>query len=72
MEKRLEDTAGKGEGGPNWESSIETDTLPCVKWIASGNLLYDAGNSNLVLCDNLKEWDGVGGGRETQVNGSCV
>ena len=66
MEKRLEDTVGKGEGGPNWESGIETYTLLCVKWIASGNLLYDGGNSNLVLCDNLKEWDGVGGGRETQ------
>ena len=29
--------------------------------MASGNLLYDGGSSNLVLCDNIKEWDGVGG-----------
>ena len=25
---------------------IETNTLPSVKWIASGNLLYDAGSSD--------------------------
>ena len=24
-------------------------------------MLYDAGSSNLVLCDNLAGWDGVGG-----------
>ena len=29
--------------------------------LASGNLLYDAWSSNLVLCDNLEEWDKVGG-----------
>ena len=33
-----------------------------VKEIASGNLLCDAGSSNLVLCDNLKgsggRWEG--------------
>ena len=28
--------------------------------IASGNLLCDAGSSNLVLCDNLEGWE-VGG-----------
>ena len=27
--------------------------------MASGNLLYDAGNSNLVLCENLEVWGGV-------------
>ena len=58
LEKRLEDTVGKGEGGLNWESSTETLTLLYVKWRASGNLLHDAGNSKPVLCDNLKEWDG--------------
>ena len=44
-------------------------TIPHVKQIANGDLLYDAGNSNPVLCDNLKEWDGVGVGRETQEEG---
>ena len=33
--------------------------LPYVKQIARVNLLYDAGNSNLVLHDYLKGWDGV-------------
>ena len=31
LEKSLVDTAGKGEGGTNWESSIEIYTLPCGK-----------------------------------------
>ena len=31
------------------------------------NLLYDRGNSNLVLSDNLDGWDGVGSLREVQV-----
>ena len=30
IENRLVNTAGEGEGGANWESSIETYTLPCV------------------------------------------
>ena len=51
---------GEGVGGANGESSIETHTLPYEKLIAIGNLLYDAGNSNLVLGDHL---DGGGGVR---------
>ena len=27
----------------------------------NGNLLYNTGSSNLVLCDNLEGWDGMGG-----------
>ena len=30
-ENRLMDSTGQGESGKNWESSIETYTLPCVK-----------------------------------------
>ena len=37
---------------------METNTLSYVKQIASGNLLYDAGSSNQVPCDNLEGWDG--------------
>ena len=37
-----------------------------VKYVNSGNLLYDADRSNPVLCDNLEEWEGVGGGKEVQ------
>ena len=48
---------------------METYTSPYVKETASGNLLYDAGSSNLVLCDNLEGWDGEGGEREVQEGG---
>ena len=53
-ESRVVDTAGKGKGGTNGESNNKTHTYPYVKPVARGNLLYDAGNSNLVLCDNLE------------------
>ena len=53
IKNRIVDMVREGEGEMNWESNIETYTLPCVKQIASGNLLYDAGSSNLALCDNL-------------------
>ena len=37
------------------------------------NLLCDTGNSKLVLCDNLVEWNGEGGGREGQEGGDiCI
>ena len=62
------DTVGKGEGGMNWERSTEICTLPYIKWIASGHLLYDTGSSNLVFCNDLEGWDGVGGRRD----GACV
>ena len=48
---------------------METYKLLYVKEIASGNLLYDAGSSNPVLCDNLEGRDGVGNGREIQEGG---
>ena len=32
-----------------------------------------AGSSNLVLCNNVEGWDGVGGGREVQEGGNiCI
>ena len=69
IENRCVDTAGEGEPGMNWKSSVETYTLPYVKQTASGNLLYDARHSNLVLCDNLAGWDGEDGGRKVQEGG---
>ena len=57
------------ESGAKWESIIETYTLPYVKYIASLNLLYDAGSSNPVLCDNLDKWDWVEGKREVEKGG---
>ena len=41
---------------------METYTLPYVKQIASGSLLYNSGNPKPGLCENLEGWDGVGGG----------
>ena len=40
--------------------------------IASENLLFDAGSSNPVLCDDLEGWHGVGGGREVQEEGTGI
>ena len=42
--KRLAYTTGEDETGTT-ESSIEAYTLPCAKYIASKNLLYDARSS---------------------------
>ena len=39
------DIAGEGEGGINWEIRFDINTLPYVKHIASGNLLYSTGSS---------------------------
>ena len=65
IENRLVDTVEEGEGWINWEHSIETYTLPYIKHIASGNLLYYTGSSNPVFCDNLEVWglEGGWGGR---------
>ena len=63
---------GRGEEGAgemNGESSMEAYTLTYAKQPASGNLLYDAGSTNLALCENPKGWDGVGGGSEVQEGG---
>ena len=50
---------GGAAGGTNRESSLEIYTLRYIKWIASGNLLYDARNSKPVLCDHLEVGDGL-------------
>ena len=34
-----------GEGGMNLEIQTDIYTLPCVKWIASGKLLYSTRSS---------------------------
>ena len=44
-------------------SIIESDTLPYVKQIACGILLFYAGSSGPELCDNIEEWGGMGGSR---------
>ena len=47
-------TVGEGKGGMTSESSTETYTLQYVKWIANGDLPYDAGNP--VLMYGCKSW----------------
>ena len=37
-----------------------------------GICCYEAGNPKLVLYDSLEGWDGVGGGREVQREGTYV
>ena len=39
------DTEWEGEGGTSWEIRFDINTLPCVKKIASGKLLYSTGSS---------------------------
>ena len=55
------DIVRKGEDGTNWESDIDMYTIPCVKQIASGKLLYSPGSS--ALCDDLEGWGGGVGER---------
>ena len=50
--KGLVDTAGEGEDGTNWESSIKHVYYHMEK--DNGSLLYDTGSSNPVLCDNVE------------------
>ena len=36
---------GEGEGGMYWEIRFDINTLPNIKWIASGKLLYSVESS---------------------------
>ena len=56
---------GEGEGGVNWDIRIDMYTPPCVKQIASGDLLY--GTRNLVWCSVMTR--GVGWAGEVQEGG---
>ena len=58
-ENGLVDTAEKGEGGTNWENSIDINALPCVKQIASETLL----NSTRSSAQCSEGWDRGGVGR---------
>ena len=43
----------------NWENTIDTDTLPCIKQRASGKLLYSTGSS--AWCSVMTQRGGRGG-----------
>ena len=65
IENRLWDTVGGS--GMTGENSTETYTLPYVKQIASGSLMYDEGHPKPVLCDHLEggvRWERSLGGRD--------
>ena len=51
-------------------NSTETRTLPYVEWMASANLIHEAGHPGLVLCDNLKGSEGEVGERAVQDGGT--
>ena len=64
--------AGRG-GRDELTEALKHRQLPRAHCTASGNLLYGSGSSNLVLCDKLEGWEGVGDGREVQEGGNiCV
>ena len=52
-----------GKGGTNWKIRVytHTHTLPCVKYLASGNLLNNTGN--YTWGSVMTQRSGTGGGR---------
>ena len=50
---------GAGEGGTKWEIRIDIDTLPCIKQIASGKLLY--GTESSAWCSVITQMGAMGG-----------
>ena len=72
IENRLMDI-GRGEERVRCMERVTWKlTLPCVKQIANGNLLYGSGNSK-ELCINLEGWEGEGDGKEFQEGGDiCI
>ena len=51
---------GEGRGsGMNWEIGIDIYTLPCVRQVASGNLLYSTGST--VRCSVVTYMGGMVG-----------
>ena len=69
MGNRLVDKAGEGEGGTNWESSIETYTLPYVKLDSLWKFAVWLKKLRSGALWQPSRWDGVGGGREAQEGG---
>ena len=64
------DTVGEGEGGTNREIRFDINTLPCVKWIASGNLLYSTGSS--AWCSVTTQMGGRGRGEVREGGDVCI
>ena len=62
---------GRGEGGTNWKSNIETYAFPC-KVNSQWEFAVWCRELKSVLCDNLKGWVVVGGGRGGKREGIYV
>ena len=45
--------------GMNWEIGIDISTLPCIKQMAGGKLLYSI--RSLAWCSVMTQHDGIGG-----------
>ena len=69
VENELVDTVGEGEGGTNWESSIDIYALSCVKqWVGSCYITQGA-------CPGTLWWlrgVGLGRGGRTKREGICI
>ena len=70
IKNRLLDT-GEEECGMIWDSSIETYIAICKIDSQWESEVWHR-DPNLVLCNNLEGWDGVGGGREVTEGGEYV
>ena len=63
IENRLVDTAGEGEGGMSWESSIGTYISICKTDSGWEDDVWPRKQDDpLLLRDNLEGWDGAGEG----------
>ena len=73
IENRLMDM-GRGEERVRCMERVTWKlTLPHVKQIANGNLLYGSGNSNRGSVSNQEGWGGEGDGTEVQKGGDiCI
>ena len=60
------ETVGEGRDGTNWDSSIEKYIAVC-KIDSQWEFAVRCRELNMVLCDNLEGWDGVGSGREADI-----
>ena len=72
IKNRLLDSVGEGGSGMIWENSIETCTLPYVKWIASPGAMPETGHSGPVPWGNLEGWGREGGGSVVQNGGHTI
>jgi len=73
-ENRLWTQQKEGEGGTNWEyiTEIYIYVLPCVKWIASGKLLYSTGSSTQCFVTTWKVEMGWGLGEVQEGGDLCI